>query len=50
MRDRQLANPRIAYKTVSFLHFKRHRDGDAPAIIRKCEIDGSWIFEVRIIL
>ena len=50
MRDGQLANPRIAYKTVSFFHFKPRRDGDAPAIIRKCEIDSSWIFKARIIL
>ena len=38
MRDCRLTNPQVAYKTVRFFHFALHRDGDAPAIIRKCEI------------
>ena len=46
-RDRQLADPRSAYNSVKSFHFALRRDGDVSKIIRKCEIDGSRILEVR---
>ena len=49
MRDRQLADPRSAYKSVRFFHFVLRGDGDAPVIIRKDEILKRLFAELRII-
>ena len=48
MRDCRLTNPQAAYKTVRFFHFALHRDGDAPAVIRKDEILKTLFAELRI--
>ena len=49
IRDCRLTNPQAAYKTVRFFHFALHRDGDAPAVIRKDEILKTLFAELRII-
>ena len=48
IRDCRLTNPQAAYKTVRFFHFALHRDGDAPAVIRKDETLKTLFAELRI--